>query len=535
VYLFIVGDGPDYARLLREAKRLEIRDRVFFFGYREDIVPFLELMDVFVLPSVGRESFGIALAEAMSMEIPVVASNIGGVGELVRDGQEGYLVEPGNALQLSTAVLDLLKDSELAVRFGVAGRARVQDHFSLALMRDRFAGLFSSLVRERPFRMVMMKFPYSSVFGGGELHTLQLASAMQERGADVFLLSSCGVLVPEFEKRGWYVRQVWGGIEVVSKVAVAFFPFLAPFVWLRLTWLLVQYRFLMKANVLYCLSLNEKMLMAPIARLLGMKVVWVEHLLIERWLIKNPFRFLYVWSSRFATVVGVSDAVRLQLSTIGVAEKHARVIYNGIDVTEFEGLQSADALGQISADAIRDDSYYPVIGTVSRLAPEKGIGYLLRASVEVIAQMPRALIVIIGDGRSREELEALVTELGIEERVLFLGFMEHREALRAMMLFDMFALTPVSGESFGIALAEAMMLEKPVVAANIGGVSEVVSDNETGIIVRAKDTQGITNALLRLAAYQEESVAMGRKGKERVLANFTLERMVDQFYDLFTE
>lgn len=532
VYFMIIGAGEEYPRLLKLAKELNIAESIFFLGYREDVRPFLELMDVFVLSSIGRESFGMSIAEAMSMKKPIVASDIGGVHELVEQGKSGFLVEEKNPKALALKTLELLGNSELARRFGERGRQIIEERFTLAATVKQFEAFFKRLLHQAPFRAVFMKFPYASVFGGGELHTIQLADGLIERGADVYLISSCRILLDEFKRRGFFYKKAWGGIEAVSKFAIVLFPFLSLFILIRLFLALLWYRLFHKTDVLYCMSLNEKLLLALPARLLGMRVFWVEHLLIERWLIQNPYRFLYVWMSRFVTIITVSDAVKQQLLILGVYERNTRVVHNGVDAGEFSRMQVPEKIGQLTADEVKN-SYYPVIGTGSRLAKEKGLEYLLQAAAVVLAKMPKALVVIAGQGVQRAFLESEAKRLGIAERVIFAGFFEHAQAIGLWSLFDIFALTPVSGESFGIAVAEAMMLEKPVVATNIGGISEVVQDRETGLIVRSKDVEGIANAILRLAAYQDEAKEMGRKGKLRVLELFTLDRMVDQIYTLF--
>lgn len=533
IYFFIIGTGEEYPRLLRLAKRLGINEQVFFFGWRDNVVPFLKLMNVFVLPSTVRESFGISIAEAMSMEIPVVASRIGGVPELVEEGKTGYLVEPGNSREITQAVMRFLDNEELAKAFGRRGRDRIKAYFTLDKLVQRTTRLFNHMIRLRPFRALFLKFPYSSAFGGGELHTIQLAERLLKRGADIFLVSSCNVLLREFQKRRLYVEKAYAGLEVVSKLAIILFPFTFFFIYIRLSWLLLRYRLFYKVDVLYCMSLNEKLLATIPARILGIRVYWVEHLLIERWLLQNPFRFLYIWMSRFVRVIAVSHAVKTQLENLGVREKNLHVIYNGIDVNEFQEIAMPSKIAHLAIDEIQNDRY-PVVGTMSRLAPEKGIRYLLQAAERVITNMPRALFVIIGEGPERRYLEDLARKLGIYDHIFFLGFLPHKEALGVVSALDIFTLTPISGESFGIAVAEAMMLQKSVVATDIGGISEVVEDNKTGIIVRSKDVEGISNAIMRLAAYRDESLEMGLRGKARVQDKFTLDRMTQRFYQLFS-
>ena len=99
---------------------------------------------VFVCPSV-YEPLGIVNLEAMACETAVVASRVGGIPEVVADGETGYLVEPANAEELAARVNELLGDSELAARFGQAGRERAVEHFSWRAIAERTADLYRSL------------------------------------------------------------------------------------------------------------------------------------------------------------------------------------------------------------------------------------------------------------------------------------------------------------------------------------------------------------------------------------------------------
>jgi starch synthase len=101
--------------------------------------------DVFVVPSV-YEPMGIVNLEAMACETAVVASRVGGIPEVVVDGETGFLVEPANPEELAARVNELVSDPELAARFGQAGRKRAVEHFSWRAIAERTAGLYGGLV-----------------------------------------------------------------------------------------------------------------------------------------------------------------------------------------------------------------------------------------------------------------------------------------------------------------------------------------------------------------------------------------------------
>ena len=136
--LTIVGDGPERAALESRA------EGVTFAGHREDTPPILAGTDVYVHPSL-YEGLGLAIAEAMAARCPVVATRVGGVPALVRDGSTGLLVPPNNPEALAGGVIHLLSDPQRAARFGAAGRAHVEANFSLARMVSRYERLYREL------------------------------------------------------------------------------------------------------------------------------------------------------------------------------------------------------------------------------------------------------------------------------------------------------------------------------------------------------------------------------------------------------
>ncbi|ALV62898.1 Glycosyltransferase [Thermococcus sp. 2319x1] len=130
--LVMVGNGEMLPFLKAQAKFLGIEDRVVFMGYvPDDILPeVFRMADIFVLPSVSSEAFGIVILEAMASGIPVIATNVGGIPEVVKENEAGLLVPPGNELELRKTIQKLLKDEELRRWYGNNGRKAVEEKYS---------------------------------------------------------------------------------------------------------------------------------------------------------------------------------------------------------------------------------------------------------------------------------------------------------------------------------------------------------------------------------------------------------------------
>jgi glycosyltransferase involved in cell wall biosynthesis len=143
--LCLVGDGPDRPGLERRAHELGIVKDTLFLGYQEDVGPLYAAFDALVLPS-GNEGTPVSVIEALAAGTPVVATRVGGVPDVVRDGEDGYLVEPGDSELFAKRLAELARDPALRERLGAAGRARVLPRYAVERLVDDIDRLYRSLL-----------------------------------------------------------------------------------------------------------------------------------------------------------------------------------------------------------------------------------------------------------------------------------------------------------------------------------------------------------------------------------------------------
>jgi glycosyltransferase involved in cell wall biosynthesis len=145
IRLIIVGDGPLRGKLERLIQELELKDEVILTGHSDNIYVELRKMDIFALPSI-HEGIPMVLLEAMALSLPIVASRVGGIPEVICHDESGILIEPGNADALASALTILARDRTYARRLGKAARKKVEENFSAELMATRTAKLYRELV-----------------------------------------------------------------------------------------------------------------------------------------------------------------------------------------------------------------------------------------------------------------------------------------------------------------------------------------------------------------------------------------------------
>ena len=159
----------------------------------------------------------------------------------------------------------------------------------------------------------------------------------------------------------------------------------------------------------------------------------------------------------------------------------------------------------------------PRLLCVGRLIPIKGHIVLLRAFADAKKQLPELQLDVAGRGPLEPALRALVRELGVADSVHFLG---HVSPIQAAIERAAVVVVPSMGEGFGMVALEAMERARPVVAAAIGGLGELVRDGETGILVPAGEAEPLCDAIVRLAGDLDLARAMGEAGRRRALSRF---------------
>jgi glycosyltransferase involved in cell wall biosynthesis len=234
-----------------------------------------------------------------------------------------------------------------------------------------------------------------------------------------------------------------------------------------------------------------------------------------------------ITSKRFNGIIAVSNAAKEVLTNYEKVDTNKiTVIYNGINIDIFKFIikqreQTRKALG------IEDKI---VLSYTAHLRPEKGHKYLLEAISEIKDQYTNVVLLLMGDGVLRSDLDALTRQLNIEDKVRFLGYRKDIPAL--LSAADIYVHTSVV-EGFGIAIIEAMAIGLPVVATNVGGIPEIITNGENGILVPPENPQALAKAIVDLIEHPEKRKILAEKGKQHVKANFTYQIMVKEYMQVY--
>lgn len=228
------------------------------------------------------------------------------------------------------------------------------------------------------------------------------------------------------------------------------------------------------------------------------------------------------------TIVTVSEYLRSFLEKNNIVKENGktRVINNGID-TDFFSPGKARRMDKKAMGLSETDF---IVMTTAKLTREKGHEHLLRAIKRLGGAASNVKFLFAGSGPLERELKSLARELGVEERVIFLGY---RDDIRELLsLCDIFVLPSVS-EGQGIALLEAMAMKKPVITTYAGGIPEVVRDGENGVVVKPADPNALSRALLDLLNDRPLIARMGEEGRRSVEKNFGARAKAKELENLY--
>ncbi len=228
----------------------------------------------------------------------------------------------------------------------------------------------------------------------------------------------------------------------------------------------------------------------------------------------------FVASAFGDAIIAVSEACRQRLLQEGVPAEQIRVIYHGIDVQPF-----LTARGNSWRQKLGLSAEEPVILTVARLTPVKGLQHALAAASLLQEQQVPFTWLFVGGGPLLSELRDKAQALGLGEQVRWLGFQSDVAGLLAAA--DVFVL-PSLQEALGLALLEAMAAELPIVASHVGGIPELIRSGEQGLLVPPGDSGALAAAIRALLTDRQRAAQLGAAGRERVLAQFTVQKMWQQ-------
>lgn len=343
--------------------------------------------------------------------------------------------------------------------------------------------------------------------GGISQYVLTLAAGLKKRGHKIFLASSGGVLLSNFEEEG----IIYLHLNLKTKSELSYKLWLSYFK-------LKKYIRENHIEIIHAHSRTTQVLAHFLSRATEATYISTCHGFFKK---RFSRRLFPCWGQK---VIAISRAVKEHLlSDFKVGEEKIKIIHSGVLISEEKSGFAKEAFGLTDG---------PIIGIIARLSPEKGHVYLIKAMSEVIRHIPSAQLLIVGDGRLKKELVRLTEDLGLKKNVFFLAAEENLTGLFSVM--DIFVL-PSLKEGLGLSLMQAMRYGLPVVGSDIGGIRDLVRHQETGLLVKTKDAADLAQAILELLHNPQQAKILGENARSFIKENFSVERMVSETEEVYRE
>ncbi|MCP8881914.1 glycosyltransferase family 4 protein [Devosia sp. XJ19-1] len=284
-----------------------------------------------------------------------------------------------------------------------------------------------------------------------------------------------------------------------------------------------------------CANSQKALFVCALAAILARRpLIWLLHDIITDAAFSSiNRRAALIFARLFARRIAVnSQETRKALVAAGGQKEKVRLIYNGFDVSSPPDLSPIEIGARLEALGL--DPSRPVIGVFARLCEWKGQHVLLHA----LEELPRVQAIVVGaplfgEERYEANIHAIAEQLGLQERVRFLGFRDDVPALMSMC--DIVVHTSIAAEPFGRVVVEGMLAGRPVVATASGGVTEIIRDGETGLLVPPGDAPALAAAITRLMNDPDMAQRLQAAGRADTAARFSQGATQEAFAALLAE
>jgi len=232
-------------------------------------------------------------------------------------------------------------------------------------------------------------------------------------------------------------------------------------------------------------------------------------------------------STKLVKIICLSQAIRKEFEAILTAPEKAVVIYDGIDTAVFAAQKSSDILRR--EFKLSDDTF--VVGSAGALVGQKDFITFLKAAHFAVQNTTKSLtFIILGEGADAESLRTCAVQLGLQDKVIFTGF--RKDFAQVLLEFDVLMMSSVS-EGLPLTLLSAMAAGVPVVTTAAGGIGEVISQGETGMISPIKEPKALANNLLELLRNEALRLHIAAKAQHLIHEKFTLSAMQESYLTFY--
>ena len=245
--------------------------------------------------------------------------------------------------------------------------------------------------------------------------------------------------------------------------------------------------------------------------------------------LRNYLRFKreLLLSERVTQYISVSNSLKEKMCEFGIPEEKTEVIENGIELPD---LSTMDAHNRSVREEFRIRNGETIVATIGRMVPVKNQDLFLQAAKRVLEKTRHVRFLLVGDGPLLDQLRRRAKDLAVSDHTVFTGW--RGDVHRILCAVDIFVLCS-RVEGLNISVLEAMAHAKPVIGTNVRGICDIVSDNETGILVPPHNVEVLADSIVKLVEEGPVARTMGLKARQRVENEYSVQEMVSKVVGLY--
>lgn len=495
VHLHLIGDGPLKSQIEKEVKNMGLTSKISFYGFVDNPLSFIKAGDIFILPSI-IEGLPAVILEAMFCEVPVIAYNVGGISEIVFNGETGCLIEKNDETGFASAINETLQDyKKNSFRIDQAKKL-VTDNFLNEIIADRFQNCYYKLLNDQR----------SS--SQNEMTILQIVIKRQFRGAELFAAD----LSAELIKLGHSVTfaGLYGNDEDVLSVGNADNRDLVSSkdgkFSLDIVKNIIRLVKEIKPDIIQCNGTDTLKYAVTASYFFGKDIplVYRNKNIISEWISIWPKKLIYKKMFRhisYVTSVG-DEALGDFIKAYNYPNSWTEVIRRGIPI---KGMDK-DKLYKELRNYLGFNEKTKIALHLGNFCPEKNHRFLLEIFDELKNETSDIKLISVGNGILHEKMKQIVEEKGLSQKVFFLGF--RKEISELLAASDCLVLCSKVEGVPGVIL-EAATQKIPSVSTNVGGVSKVLVDGQTGFLINNIDKNEFKDKLIELMTNNELRESFG--------------------------
>lgn len=347
--------------------------------------------------------------------------------------------------------------------------------------------------------------------GGITSYVLTLSSGIKKKGHNLYVASSSGSLIGKIKEAG----ITFIPIPIKTKKEISLKIFLS----------MLKLREVIKKNNIELVHSNSRttqVLGCLLHRYYGPIHITTCHGFFKTRLSRRLFP---CWGQK---VIAISESVREHLiKDFKLKPENIVLIHNGIDIDKFRVQRVEDRERKRKEFGLGEG---PVVGIIARLSDVKGHIYLIQAMKNILEKLPKAQLLIIGEGKMHGQLTQLCKQLRIQESVKFIPSLVDTQDVLSVM--DVFAMPSIK-EGLGLSIMEAMASGLAVVASNVGGIRSLITNEVNGLLVEPANIEQLSWAILELLLDYKKAKSLGSQARDYIEKNFSQDKMVQLTEELY--